>query len=577
MGSHPVKLPLSYRLGPLGFDPEANTRPVNATMINPDSDDTLNYAFAKAAERYADKPFLMVPPRAERDYDENGKTLTYAETAADVAALSWRYAEAGYGHGHRIALLLDNRLEHVTHRMAMNAVGVSVVPINPEYRAQEIAYLVEHSDSILIVVISARLAQVKAGLDAAGIDLPIWIIDLTPLPALPVATTPVPLADVDITASSESSLLYTSGTTGRPKGCMLSHRYELESGHWYANRGGLMTLSEGVERIYNPLPLYHINAGCVSLFGAMLTGNCQVQPDRFHPATWWQELTECGATVMHYLGIVAPLLLNQLESPWEKRHSVRLGLGAGIEPDLHEVFEDRFGFPLVELWGMTEMVRILAVNEEPRHRGTRAFGRPVVGLEARVVDDNDADVAIGEVGELVVRHSEQTPRAGAFSGYLKDPEATETGWRGGWWHSGDVVRQSPDGMLHFVDRKKNIIRRSGENIAAAEIEAWLQTHPAVAGVAVTAVPDELRDEEVMACIVTNEGIGATGELAETLFAFCLENLAYYKAPGWLLFMAELPTTGTQKIQKHRLFEPGTDPRTQAGINDFRDRKRRQTV
>ena len=114
-------------------------------------------------------------------------------------------------------------------------------------------------------------------------------------------------------------------------------------------------------------------------------------------------------------------------------------------------------------------------------------------------------------------------------------------------------------------------------IAAAEIEAWLQTHPAVAGVAVTAVTDELRDEEVMACIVTNEGFAACDELAENLFTFCAENLAYYKAPGWLLFMAELPTTGTQKIQKHRLFAPGADPREQAGINDFRDRKRRQTV
>jgi acyl-coenzyme A synthetase/AMP-(fatty) acid ligase len=166
------------------------------------------------------------------------------------------------------------------------------------------------------------------------------------------------------------------------------------------------------------------------------------------------------------------------------------------------------------------------------------------------------------------------PRHGFFSGYLKDPAATEEAWRGGWFHTGDVVRQAADGMLYFVDRKKNIIRRSGENIAAAEVEACLQAHEAVAQVAVIAVPDEIREEEVMACVVAMPGRVADQALGEALARWCRDRLAYFKAPGWVLFVERLPTTGTQKVQKAQIFARGEDPRRQPGALDLRERKRR---
>jgi len=218
-------------------------------------------------------------------------------------------------------------------------------------------------------------------------------------------------------------------------------------------------------------------------------------------------------------------------------------------------------------------VRVLADNIEPRQVGTRAFGRPVPGVEVRVVDDADRDVAPGTPGELLVRHSAKTPRRGFFSGYLKDEAATELAWRGGWFHTGDTVLRGADGMLHFVDRKKNIIRRSGENIAAAEIEATLLTHPDVLQAAVMAVTDELREEEVLACVVLKHPLPAA-EAAAALFAHCNERLAYFKAPGWIHVLESLPTTGTQKIQKHVIYPGGIDPRTAAGIVDLRDKKRR---
>jgi acyl-coenzyme A synthetase/AMP-(fatty) acid ligase len=373
---------------------------------------------------------------------------------------------------------------------------------------------------------------------------------------------------------TECNLLYTSGTTGRPKGCVLTNFYALNAGAWYRDIGGLLTVRHGEDRFYNPLPLFHMNHGAVTATCAMLTANCLILTERFSPNRWWQEVAETRATIIHYLGVVPPLLLNQPVTEDEKRHHVRFGLGAGVEPQLHRTFEQRFGFPLVEVWGMTETGRIFADCHEPRQIDTRAFGRPLPGFEAMVAGDDGREVPRGQEGELLVRHSAADPRRGFFSGYLKNEKATEESWAGGWFHTGDVVRQAEDGMIYFVDRKKNIIRRSGENIAAAEIEACLQAHEAVAQVAVLAAPDELREEEVMACILPMPGQAATPELAEALFAWSFERLAYFKAPGWLLFVDSLPTTGTQKVQKTQIFRPGEDPRQRPGIYDFRARKKR---
>jgi crotonobetaine/carnitine-CoA ligase len=223
---------------------------------------------------------------------------------------------------------------------------------------------------------------------------------------------------------------------------------------------------------------------------------------------------------------------------------------------------------------MTEMVRVLADNFEPRQVGTRAFGRAVSGIEVRIVDEEGRDAVDGQPGEMLVRHSQATPRRGCFSGYLKDESATETAWRGGWFHTGDIVWRAPDGMLHFVDRKKNIIRRSGENIAAAEIEAVMLTHPNVQQVAVMAVKDELREEEVLACVVLKHPLPSK-DAVEALFQQCYERLAYYKAPGWIHIVESLPTTGTQKIQKHTIYAGDIDPRAAVGIVDMRARKKRQ--
>lgn len=549
-------------------------------MIDIAKHPTIGQAFFAAAAQFGDHACIAVPANDKRDYAPEGLELTYSELEVQMRQLMQRYTEAGYGVGHRVALSLENRPEHVLHKLALNAIGVCCVPINPDYRAAELAYLIDHSKIDLIIVLSKRRQSIETALEQTKWQAPIVELESAagqlPEPARRAASV-VP------DGQTPASILYTSGTTGNPKGCVLSHRYELAAGAWYATLGGLADIRPGQERLYNPLPLFHVNASILSLFCMILTGNCQIQTDRFAPTRWWEEVCQTRATIVHYLGIIIPLLLAQPASARDRAHSVRFGFGAGVEPQLHAVFEERFGFALLEIWGMTEMVRTLVDCIPPRQVGTRAFGRAKPGLDVKVVDANDQEVADGTPGEMVIRHSAQAPRQDFFLGYLDDEPATEQAWRGGWFHTGDIVIRDADGMLHFVDRNKHIIRRSGENISAAQVEAVLQAHPWVKTVAVLPVADDIREQEVLACVVLDEHAQPSVDVtdpavvqahAHALFQHCYKELAYYKAPGWVLFLPSIPTTGTQKIQKHRIFKAGEDPRQRPGIVDCRDLKKR---
>jgi crotonobetaine/carnitine-CoA ligase len=518
--------------------------------------ETVYAAFKSTAERAPGNAFLHEIA--------TGKDLSYRAVLADVDALAALYARAGYGHGCRVALDLGVSAAHFRHLLALNALGAAIVPLNPDLRPAELAYLLTHSETGLVVADASAHARIAGAVPGIAIVTP----DLAGLPPAQQALLPgAPGAD------TMAGLFYTSGTTGKPKGCILTNRYWLESGGRYRSLGGMCAVRDGRERFYNPLPLYHMNHGIMNALCAILSANCLVLTERFSPARWWPEIVSSRATIVHYLGVVPPLLLNQPVSPLERAHAVRFGLGAGVEPSLHGRFEERFGFPLIEIWGMTETGRIFAANAEPRAIDTRAFGRPDALFQAMVADAEGREVPRGTPGELLVRWGgAEGPRYGFFAGYLKDEAATAQAWRSGWFHSGDVVTQSADGMLCFVDRNKHIIRRSGENIAAAEVEAVLQAHPDVAQVAVVPVADDLREQEVCACVVLRAGAARDAEL---LFRHAAQNLAYYKAPGWIVFMATLPTTATQKVQKHEIFAAGTHPRDSADAVDLRALKRRQ--
>jgi acyl-CoA synthetase (AMP-forming)/AMP-acid ligase II len=294
-----------------------------------------------------------------------------------------------------------------------------------------------------------------------------------------------------------------------------------------------------------------MNALAFSTMAMLESGGCLIVLDRFHPRTWWDSVRASRATCLHYLGVMPAMLMRAPPDDLDREHGLRFGFGAGVERGLHEVFETRFGFPLIEAWAMTETGAGAAIiaNAEPRLPGLNCFGRTSPDVAARVVADDGSDVAPDTPGELLVRHAGPNPRAGFFTRYLKDPAATEEAWAGGWFHTGDIVRCDAGGNFFFVDRKKNVIRRSGENISAVEVEAVLGRHPGVRAVAVAAAPDEIRGEEVLACVVA-EGTLDPGDLLD----WCRERLAYYKLPGWVAFVPALPLTATQKIQRGALRE-----------------------
>jgi acyl-CoA synthetase (AMP-forming)/AMP-acid ligase II len=479
---------------------------------------TVFNAFERSAAAHGAKPFFEFP--------HSGARFTYAEAAERVAGVARRYRERGYRPGHRVALKLETRPEFLLHFLALNSLGISVLPVNPDYRAAELDYVLAHGEASAVV-------------DAQALE------DL-PQPGKPCG-------------AQECALLYTSGTTGKPKGCLLSDFYFLNVGRRYLDEGGLCAVRHGEERLITPLPFFHMNALAVSTTAMILAAGCVVQLDRFHPRTWWRDVAESGATIVHYLGVMPAVLLGLPETT---KHSVRFGYGANANPKDHAAFEARFGFPLIEAWAMTETGggALVAASREPRHLGTRCFGVPPANL----------DVQIGPDGELLVRHAGPDPRKGFFSGYLKDEEATEHAWRDGWFHTGDAVRRGADGSLHFVDRLKNIIRRAGENIAALEVEAALAGHPAIAQVAVIAVPDSVRDEEVMACVVL-QGNDKSRQTAISIQDWCLERLSYFKAPGHVAFVDSLPTTATNKVQKARLADFALNA---ADSFDLRERKKK---
>ena len=527
--------------------------------------------FDAAARRVPAGGCLCAPPMAGRSYHPDGVEIDYRAARERVAALRALYREAGYGRGHRVALLLENRPDFHLHWWALNALGCGIVPINPAYRQEEMVYLIDHSEAALVVSVPERLADVEAAVRLCAASVP--IVDAAALPA----RLPAPLSAVQCgrrarhrrRGGAALHLGHHRPAQGlHPHQPLLPQRGPLVSGGRRPDGagGGLRAAAQPVAAPPRQRPRHrqHGDAerGRLHRHGRPLPS----------PELVGRRGRDQGY-IIHYLGIMPPLLLSLPPGPQDRAHAVRFGAGAGIDPKHHEAFEARFGFPLIEGWGMTEVAMPTWASVEPRRIDTRAFGRPLSGCEVRVVDDEDREVPPGVPGELTLRMTGDDPRSGLFSGYLKDPAATDEAWRGGWFHTGDVVTQAADGMLCFVDRKKNIIRRSGENIAAAEVEAVLQADERVAQAAVIAVPDELRQEEVMACIVPVPGAGADRDAAEALQDMCLERLAYYKAPGYLLFLDTLPVTSTQKVQKVKLFPEGTDPRQVAGCHDLRARKR----
>lgn len=502
-------------------------------------------AVRNALDKHGAREAIHIPLSACSHYSATCISVTYQalNEAIDRATVTWQ--DSGV-HG-RIALVLENRLEFFVHWLALNGLGVSVIPINHEMPDSEIPYYLEHGEAQAIITLTEhqeRMQRVSVGLDS-----PIPVVTPQNIHTLDFGP---PRSPVTSNANTECALLYTSGSTGKPKGCVLSNDYFIQQGLWYQKLDGHISLREGQERLLTPLPLSHMNAMSVSTMAMFMSGGCLIQLDRFHPSTWWQSVRESGATALHYLGVL-PAILLALPATKNDDFSgqVRFGFGAGVNPAHHENFERRFGFPLIEAWAMTECGAggAIIANREPRRVGTCCFGKPTSDVEWQLVDEHKQPVATGVPGELRVRAAGTDPQRGFFSGYLKNPEATAEIWQDGWLNTGDVVVELDGGSLAFVDRRKNIIRRSGENISALEVEAAVSTHPAIQTAVATSVPDEMRGDEVALCVILNAEFVASRDLALDIQHTALNQLVYFKAPGWLIFCETIPVTASNKPKR----------------------------
>jgi acyl-CoA synthetase (AMP-forming)/AMP-acid ligase II len=535
---------------------------------------TVHARFAATACRYPHHDYLHVPGEACRSYADRAITLTYAQADSQVDELIGAWRAAGYGHGHSVALALDNRAAFFLHFLALNALGVCVVPLNGESTAMELSHVLDTSGASLVLALPERLETVRPAAAAARGHCEVMEIStfprLRPAPAEPLSGKPG--------GATPAAVIFTSGTTSRPKGCILSNDFFLYTGEWYAALGGYCQLIPGAERVITPLPVFHTNALVFSHMAMIETGGCVVQLDRFHPATWWETVRDARATIVHYLGVMPAMLMGQAPDPARDRdHRLRFSFGAGVDPAQHAPFEARFGFPLIEGWAMTETgaATCIMAAHEPRHVGTRCIGCPPPHMQHRIVDDSGRDVPRGKPGEFLVRRAGRDPRCYFFSGYIGDPEATGKAWAGGWFHTGDVVREGEDGSLYFIERRKNIIRRSGENIAAAEVESVLHRHPAVTTCAVVPVPDDMRGEEVAACIVATPDAETGPELARDIVRHCLGELSYNKVPGYVSFVPALPVTSTQKLQRGALQDLIRQEMEAGRVHDLRAMKKRK--
>jgi acyl-CoA synthetase (AMP-forming)/AMP-acid ligase II len=499
--------------------------------------------FEHQASAHPDAAMLIAPASSQLPYAPDGFHYSYGDVFGRVGVLRQAFSQVGYGIGSRVALLLENRPEFFDHWLALNGIGVSIVPINPDLRADELLFQLEMADVTLMVAIGERLADLKN-------IVPSHVRVIAPgesIPASPSTHEAKPGGP-----DAECALLFTSGSTGKPKACILSNRYFVTLAEWYVTQGGIAEMQEGCEIALTPLPMFHMNAlGCTAV-GMIMKAGAIVPLDRFHARTWWDSIADSGATIIHCLGVIPAILLQLPVSEAERSHQVKFALGPGVDARHKIDFEERYGIPIVEAWAMTETGgrAVTTTAADDYTPGLRCIGRARTGMDYRIADDTGADVEIGRPGELLVRATGADPRDGFFSGYLKDEKATAEAWEGGWFHTGDVVYADDKGLLYFFDRKKSIVRRSGENIAVLEVEAALVKDEAVKAVAVTPVPDDLRGEEVFAFIVESKP-DATGSLdkASRIVEQAGIHIAYHKLPGYVVFTDRLPVSSTQKLQR----------------------------
>lgn len=497
---------------------------------------TLVDLFANTVSRVPDRPAIVFRDRR----------LTYRELDRLAGAVSGLLREMGVGARGRVVLMSSNVPEFGAGYLGILMAGATVVPLNPLLKEEEVRYVLEDSGAVAMVGLEANLPLLRAARAGRERSCPILTLDgpaageASDLSLLGAVRDFVPLPVASGTAEDVAVCLYTSGTTGRPKGALLSHR------NLIANVQSFRTVLHVTEDdvFLAALPLFHAYGATVLFLEPLSMGATIVMEPRFVPEAVLRAVVQNRVTL--FAGVPSMYaVLAASARPAGDFSSLRLCIsgGAPLPVEVAEAFEAKYGVPIYEGYGPTECAPVLTVNPPFGKRKLGSVGPPIPQVDLRVVDDHGNPLAPGAVGEIVARGPN------VMQGYLNRPAETAEALRDGWYHTGDLGRVDEDGYYYIVDRKTDLILVGGLNVYPREVELVLSGHPAVAEAAVVGVPDPIRGEAPKAFVILRNGQQVT---AQDLLQWCRQRLANYKVPRSIAVVADLPRTVTGKILKSKI-------------------------
>lgn len=490
--------------------------------------DTVGSVLTDQSTRHPERVFLVF----ERE-PGHIETITWSEQEKRSRRAAAALEALGISKGTRFGVHLTNRPAFYDAWFGAAHLGAVLVPTNPIATESELRYVLDHAGCEVVLTETDLLPTVQAAGAGRAIDVTGDWLDGTPAWAGPSAAV----------AADVLALLYTSGTTSRPKAVQITHAAYLAVGDAVA---GHLRLRPD-DRVLVVLPLFHGNAQYYCTMSALVTGASIALTPRFSASRWSEQAVALDATVASLFAAPIRMILAKPPTEYDGTHALRVTLFAqNVSVEQAGEFEGRFGVPLVQLYGMTETVIPPTINPLYEARRPLSIGRPLPGSRLRVVDESGYDVGIGEPGELLVGGE---PGRTLMLGYADDPTATAAALADGWLRTGDMVRVDEDGYLYFVDRAKDMIKRSGENVACGEIERVVDEIDGILESAAVGVPDPVLDEAIHVYVVVRDGhrVDSTDVIAR-----CRRELARFKVPDEVHLVEELPRTSVGKIQKHLL-------------------------
>lgn len=478
--------------------------------------------------------------------EADGRRFTFAEFDEAVNRTARMLKAHGVGKADVVSLLMPNSAEYIIAYFACWKLGAIAGPVNSLLKAQEISFVVSDSETKTLLVHPDFLPTINSiRNDLPGLRDVIEFSDEAEATKLfaDLGEVPTDLSSPDVSCDTEAIIIYTSGTTGKPKGCLLTHGNLIANARQISQWLGFSQ----ADRLLTIMPLFHMNAVSVTTMSALYAGGSTVISPKFSASRFWQIISEYQITSFGSVATMLSMLLTTYPNGVPEglqTGQLRFAMcgSAPVPAEVMKRFEETFNCLVIEGYGLSESTCRSTFNPPDERRRPGSCGKPI-GNEMQVVDDDDKQVSDGELGEIVLRGEN------ILKGYYRNPEATATAFRNGWFHTGDIGYRDKDGFFFIVDRKSDMIIRGGENIYPREIDEVLYQHPSVAAAATIGVPDPLYGEEVAAFVVLKEGGEAT---EEEMVSFCRAHLADYKCPKTIRIVSEIPKGPTGKLLKREL-------------------------